>query len=93
MSDRSCAEIFGKVFTILAEHPTEERMAIARKVWHECQECEFTPDQMFADEALVVLGLARLKEDPRHPEHGDVWLYGPEAELSLDDDRSPAVGR
>ncbi|EYF02635.1 hypothetical protein [Chondromyces apiculatus] len=78
MSDRSCAEIFGRVFNILAEKPTEDHKQVARKVWAECEACGFTPDQMYADDALATLGLARVGEDPRHPEHGDVWFYGPE---------------
>jgi hypothetical protein len=80
MADRTSAGIFGKVFTLLAERPSEERKAMARKVWKESKEYDFTADQMYADEALTALGLARLKVDPKHPEWGEVWHYGPEGE-------------
>ena len=49
MADRTAAEIFGKVFSLLAENPTEENIKIARKLYDEREYYDFTDDQMDCD--------------------------------------------
>lgn len=70
MADRSTAQAFGAVFGILAKHVAAARdvlgpvaLATFQSVAEEIYDTQdgqhdYTPDQMEADEALVVLGLA-----------------------------------
>ncbi len=60
MADRNSAEIFGFVFTKIAELTmSEDRDRIAQEVLKKSEEYDFTEDQMDADEALQKLGLQR----------------------------------
>lgn len=77
MADRTSAKVFGKVFTLLAKNPTEEHKAIAAELWPEIQEYDFSEYQMYCDDALKALGLARDGVDPKYPDDGIVIMYGP----------------
>lgn len=59
MADRTSAAIFGDLFILLAENPTEEHKNIARKMWPKRTEYDFDDYQMGCDEALIALGLAK----------------------------------
>lgn len=80
MADRTSARLFGEVFEILSEHVPagESRDASARRFWALTQDYDFSPYQMYADDALLALGLARRGVDPDWPDDGEVVLYGPE---------------
>ena len=78
MADRTSAEVFGMMFEFLAEDPREQHKAFARKLWEKSNHYDFNPYQMYCDDALVALGLARLGLDPDCPEEGEMMLYGPE---------------
>lgn len=60
MADRNSAEIFGKVFEILAKDPTDDHKALARKIAKTMPQYDFNNGQMDADDALAALGLAKL---------------------------------
>jgi hypothetical protein len=59
VADRTAADIFGHVFELLAEDPTEANKALARRLWPKRRAYDFHPRQMGADDALIALGLAR----------------------------------
>ncbi len=78
MADRSSAELFGMFFEMLAEDPTPEHRSMAHKIWPKTRQYDFSNDQMYCEEALEKLGLARKAVDPEYPNDGPVWTYGPE---------------
>lgn len=78
MSDRTSAGIFGRIFNLLAKNPTEENKTIAKEIFDEKGEYDFSNYQMDADDALIVLGLARTEIDPNFPEDGEIIIYGDE---------------
>jgi len=57
MADRTAAEIFGMVFTLLAENPTKENIEIAKKLYKEMEDYDFTSDQMDCEKAQEILGI------------------------------------
>jgi hypothetical protein len=63
MSDRSGAELFAMIFKMLAEEPTKEHKAFARKIWARRGGFDFDDYQMYCDEALIKLGLAVKIDD------------------------------
>lgn len=63
MSDHTSAGIFAKLFTLLAKNPTDEHKEIARKMWPERNEYDFSDYQMGCDKALIALGLAKKGPD------------------------------
>lgn len=76
MADRSSAELFGEIFTYLASQPkTAERDSFATRMWDLTGNYDFNAYQIYADEALVTLGLARRGVDPEHPDEGKTLLY------------------
>jgi hypothetical protein len=77
MADRTSAELFGEIFKLLAGDGPLDRTALARHFWEKSQGYDFCHYQMYCTEALMRLGLARRGIDPRHPEDGEVMLYGP----------------
>lgn len=77
MSDRGSAEIFSSMFTMLAEDPTPQHRALARRLWTSSQHYDFHPMQMECNEALIRLGLARRGIDPEYPDEGETTLHGP----------------
>jgi hypothetical protein len=56
MADRTSAEIFGKIFELLAENPTDEHKEMAAKIYPMAGNYDFAPYQMDADEALITRG-------------------------------------
>ncbi|GAB3937524.1 hypothetical protein [Larkinella terrae] len=76
MADRTSARLFGKIFGLLAKNPSEEHKAIAKEVFAETDNYDFSSYQMDADDSLMALGLARLGVDPEYPEEGETVLYG-----------------
>ncbi len=77
MADRTSAGLFGKIFTLLAKNPTEEHKTIAAEIWPETHEYDFSHSQMYCDDALIAIDLARNGADPRYPEDGVILMYGP----------------
>ncbi len=63
MSDRTSAEIFGKIFTFLAKKPIQNREDAARVWWPRTKQYDFHPSQMDCNDALVTLGLAKWVDD------------------------------
>lgn len=68
MSDRTSAEIFSEMFTILDESlataPGRIVVELARRIWEMSWDYDFAHEQLCCDEALVRLGLARRGEGP-----------------------------
>lgn len=58
MADRDAAEIFSRMFEILAEKTTRDRRDMASELWESTKDYDFTPDQMGCDDALIALELA-----------------------------------
>ncbi|HPO92897.1 MAG TPA: hypothetical protein PL072_05440 [Phycisphaerales bacterium] len=80
MADRTSAGLFGMFFNVLAKNPTEEHRQMALEVYRETRNYDFNDYQMYCDDALVTLGLARKKIDPEDGE--ERMFYGPEGEDS-----------
>lgn len=76
MADRTSARLFGKIFELLAKNPTDEHKAIAKEIFAETSDYDFSNYQMDADEPLIALGLAKKGIDPKYPEDGEVVIYG-----------------
>ena len=77
MSARSSAAIFGDIFQHLAESPTDANKEFARWLWSKTAGYDFADYQLEADDALMALGLARRGVDPKHPDDGEMVVYGP----------------
>lgn len=81
MSDRSSAYLFAIIFQGLAEEnimfraPDQVR-ALARYIWKQLGNYDFSPYQMECDDALVTLRLARRVRDEYNPDE-TVTRYGP----------------
>lgn len=58
MSDRTSAGLFADIFNLLAENPTKDHKAIAKKIWPKRGDYDFSDYQMGCDESLIKLGLA-----------------------------------
>ena len=76
MADRGAANVFGRVFTFLASDPSEKNRIFAKSLWRMSLDFDFHPYQLYCDEELEALGLARVRDS----EHGKIWCYGPEGE-------------
>lgn len=63
MADRTSAYLFGTIFKLLAESPTEEHKEIAGKIFAMIGDYDFNEYQMYADDACVALGLAQVYTD------------------------------
>ena len=81
MSDRNSAEIFGAIFNMLAESPTDEHKAMATQLWSMTNGYDFHPYQMYADDALMKLGFAKQGDNCG----GDVRYLGLDYELTKED--------
>ena len=75
MADRTSAEVFGMFFDILAKNPTGEHKEIAKEVLKKSRSYDFNEYQMYADESLIILGLAHKGIDPRYPDEGETIIY------------------
>jgi len=76
MSDRTSAALFGKIFRLLANNPTDEHKTIAKEIWMSSGQFDFSFYQMDADDALIKLGLAKKGIDPDYPDDSEVVIYG-----------------
>lgn len=84
MSDRTSAEIFERLFTYLAEQPkSKERDALALNAWEWTENYDFSPRQLYADDALVELGLAIRVPDPDEQDGSLMVLYHGDDGFSL----------
>lgn len=75
MADRTSAEIFGRVFQLLANTPTADPKELARELIQISREYDFSPYQMYADEACMALDIARYGTHPHYPKDGVVLLF------------------
>jgi hypothetical protein len=89
VANRSAAEIFGKIFTDLADpnkpvdfinaRPVLYRDEFARWLWDLARQCDFHPSDMECGEALKALGLARRRPPDDLKEYGPAydpdWIY------------------
>jgi len=75
MADRTSAELFGILFEVLAQNPNEDNKALAKQFFELSDGYDFSYDQMYADEALITLGLAKRGVDPAWPDEGEQILY------------------
>ncbi len=78
MADRTGAGLFAAIFCMLASEGDIDRRAMAHAFWRLSQEYDFAPYQLYCDDELEKLGLARRGVDPRHPDEGETIVYGPE---------------
>ena len=65
------------LFEKLASDLTPQHVE-AHWLWSKQGSYDFSPYQMYVDDALVKLGLARRGVDPDEPDEGETTLYGPE---------------
>lgn len=77
MADRTSASLFAEIFRMLACDEPPDRKALAKKFWDESANYDFSPYQLYCDDALIKLGLARRGVDPEFPEDGETILYEP----------------
>jgi len=75
MADRTSAGLFGWIFKLLAEDPTDDHKAIALEIYAYSAGYDFSEYQMNADDAGLKLGIARKGKNPDHPERGEVILW------------------
>jgi len=75
MADRTSASIFGEIFGMLAKNPTLEHREMARQIFQMSKQYDFSEYQMYADEACLVLGIARRGISLDCPEFGEVILW------------------
>lgn len=57
MADRTSAGIFGSIFKLLAENPTDENKRLAREIYGMTLNYDFFVSQMDCNESLIKLGL------------------------------------
>ena len=75
MADRTSAQIFGDIFELLAKNPDERNKRIAKKIFQLSCGYDFSPYQMYADDACLALGIAKRGIHPECPEDGEVILW------------------
>ena len=75
MADRTSAGIFADLFKMLAQHPSPEHKEVAQRIYEMSRNYDFSEYQMYADEACLILGVARMGMDPGYPEDGEVLLW------------------
>jgi len=64
MADRTSASLFGMIFTYLAsDKKIDQAKKLAWDIYAWTYEYDFNTYQMYCDEALLVLGLAKQGED------------------------------
>jgi hypothetical protein len=62
MADRRSAEIFERIFEVLANNPVQENIDIANEMWSMIGDYDI-PLSHLEDENLITLGLASVDED------------------------------
>lgn len=65
MADRKSAEIFGSIFELISDNPSEDFKNLAENIYRQSKSYSFTSNQMYVDDALIKLDLAKevLTED------------------------------
>lgn len=81
MSDRNTAIVFARMFEFLADDDVlmsvpDQAVKMARQLWDSMRDYDFSPYEMYCDDALIKLKLARRERDTYDP-HGTVTKYGP----------------
>lgn len=61
MSDRTTASLFSRIFEHLANTATAEDKKFAEELYQETNSYDFSDYQMGCDDALIILGLARVE--------------------------------
>lgn len=74
MSDTNGAIVFGEIFRYLAENPTEDRKAIAKKIVAIKRRLDFSGADMCAEDAMLALGVAK-KGFGEFTEDGEIVLF------------------
>ncbi len=77
MADRTSADIFGRIFTLLAsEGPNHDKEDLAKEIWDIAQDYDFDPSQMSCDpDTGIMLGLCKKGINPEYPQDGEVYLW------------------
>lgn len=76
MSDRTSAEIFGDIFSILSENIDDRNKELAKRIFTLIHRYDFDPLQMGAEDECIELGIARWGIDPEYPKDGKriIWI-------------------
>ncbi len=78
MGDSNSAAIFQSIFEDLSGmRKSAERDRLALKYWKMAREYSFADDEMYCDDALIELGLARRITNLQEPGEDDCIEYGP----------------
>lgn len=64
MANMEAARGYGKIFALLAANPTAEHKALAWQIFELSKSLDFTPGDMEAEAACLVLGIARPNHRP-----------------------------
>lgn len=75
MADRTSAALFGRIFNRLAQNPTDENKKLASEIFDLMGEYDFNEYQMYEDESLLALGLAKMGINPDYPRDGEMIIY------------------
>ena len=75
MADRTSAGIFGSIFGLLAVDPTSDHKKLAESIYNMTKFYDFNDCQMEANDACIVLGIARMGISLNYPEGGEVVLF------------------
>ncbi len=75
MSDGTSSGIFGEVFRMLAEDPTEQHKEMASKIFAMTENYDFSYCEMEVGDELIKLDLAKMGIDPDYPEDGETIIY------------------
>jgi hypothetical protein len=76
MADRTSAALFAMFFDWLAKKPDDKsHREFAYELWQVTGDYDFAHYQMYCDDALLALGLAKKGVDPDYPEDGEMVLY------------------
>ena len=81
MADRSAARMMGRVFITISKNPTKQNIELAHGIYDNMGQVDFDQNQMQADEALQILGLAKKGV---HPDWDDdeYWYYKGDVDLT-----------
>lgn len=57
MADRTAADVFAKIFELLAQNPSEENKKVASVLYQLIEEFDFSPKQMYIPNVLEKLNI------------------------------------
>ena len=76
MSDRSAASVFSMVFRHLAANPTEQNILFAKEFSQRAEDFDFCKFELWCDEELMTLGLARRPTEEEERQGADyIYLF------------------